>query len=914
MQQKIQRLMPVLVLAGSMAMAAPPPGMLVPDPAEPGSMTCGIQEALDQLPEGGGAVYIPVGVHVVRATIRMKPNTTLMGAGKGSIIRKDPAWIVYLTEDVSKTSKQEYVVVADASALKPKMSVCVGNLAGSGGEGIVERIEGNKVFIRAGYRGWVERKAWTPSRELLLARKAAMFNGFPILRMSSACVLSDLALDGNKAAQTIRNEPLYKTYEPWWQRLRCAPYIDGHSRIERCWIYDTPGVAVSLGGPAVVQDCDISGSWQGIHLGGGPHAKIINNTIHDNETSGISFCLGNYGLIVQGNHIHHNGEGISALGVALDDRPGRNGDHFSIISDNVIYHNNGPGIASGQGRLGPCDFVISGNIVYNNNQCDRGQVGKHQVPAGISLFNAQRCVIMGNRCFDDQDKYLGILAESVSAGALELPDMGDRIPIWMERWTNIVVTIRGPSGSEVQTAVAWSGRPNWRENKRLPYALVLAAPLARDYPSGTEVIVRNTQVWGLFVGGPESSENIVANNLCAGNRVGGLLWSGRGLALSGNLGTVIEMDAAKTLVENVHPYLDIPVTNGGFEGKGGWQVGAGASYASPGHTGQRALRLAPASGTGKDSVIVFSEKDALPVRPNTRYRVIAWVKSDAQRVGAGLVLPRVYMMEADADGKTRTAGASYPVLNANGEKDPVTTGQWNRVMVEACIGPRATAAWLRIQMEPAQGEAWVDDVRVQQSPDPLPEVQKPSTNQTPSIEIRNGPSPADEARLDFLRPDGKPAAQATRVKGWWNQDALFFRFVCADSDPAGLRSRTIGVPGFRWTDDVVAVLLQPNIYHEGYYYQFAVSSATATFSQGCSTESAYLPAWQAKASLTDGGWEAEMAIPLSALTPTPPAPGDVWGVQFGRVARGLGGAESSAWPPSEDWHNVRAYGRLVFAR
>ena len=66
------------------------------------SLTGGIQEAIDSLPEQGGTVYIPAGTYVVHRTIAMRPNMKLIGAGRGTVIRKSPAFRVTLAEDVKK--------------------------------------------------------------------------------------------------------------------------------------------------------------------------------------------------------------------------------------------------------------------------------------------------------------------------------------------------------------------------------------------------------------------------------------------------------------------------------------------------------------------------------------------------------------------------------------------------------------------------------------------------------------------------------------------------------------------------------------------------------------------------------------------------------------------------------------------
>lgn len=943
--------------------AAVPLVTVTVDTNAPGSVTVGIQEAIDKLPESGGEVLLPVGVYEVQSTIYMKPDTTLRGFGAGSIIRKSPGLRALLAEDVLGSSTQNYVVVKSAAGLRPKMSFLLGDLGRADAHVFIDRIEGNRVFLHqgAGQLGAHFRPAslryWKPSGDLKMAKEAALYNGFMLIQVSCRCVISSLALDGNRAAQGVDGKDRYKDYPNWWERLRCAPYLKGDSRIEHCRVYGAAGVGISLGSRATVFNCDIADTVQGIHPGAGPYSRIIQNTIHHNDWDGIGMCLGNYGLIISQNHIYENRRsGIGELGDPLD-RPGRCADHFTIISDNVIYRNGAGGIQSGQGIVGPADFVITGNIVMNNWQSGSRRLGKHMMPAGISLYNAKRCVVANNRVFDDQDWYPVELAEPVAAGATKLgpllrcPNYGMQVPLFdepaqkehyfadgMSGYTNFVALISGNGRVERHRITGWRWNGELME-------LRTAEPLLYDYRQSMSVLPEQarrllgpiparhkdaitntfatitpekTQLWGVFIGGPESAENVVANNLCVDNRIGGILWSGRDMAVNGNVGSVVMLDTNRSLVENVYPFRDVPLPNGGFEEDGGWQLGARAAYAAPGYTGTRSLKIMATTGA---AVIVRYEKGALPVKPDTDYRLTAWVKSGAQR-GDKPAWPRLYLLEADGTGKTVSTAASSQSVRTDFEKDPMTTGQWVRVVAEGRTGPAAAALWIEIRLnKDAEGEVWVDEVRIQESEDTARPPGVPSDKERPRMESRAGTGPAEDARIElFYVRDGRVTPGETRASSWWDRETLRFRFVCADTDPAGLRARVADSTAFRWSDDVVAVLLQPNVYNDNLYYQFGVSAAGATFSQVCGAygrsdvRECGNPVFRSEAILTESGWTAELTILLAELTPVAPAPGDVWGVQLGRVARWPAGKELSAWPRSEDWHAVDAFGRLVFAR
>lgn len=554
----------------------------------PGSMTCGIQEAIDSLPDGGGAVDVPVGVHEIRRSIYLRPAVTLRGRGDGSIIRKSAGVFARLAEDVPAGSTQQYVVVEDVALLHPGMGMLVG-MAGErprdDRDVEIDRIEGQRVFLKtAAYKGSASGniinrggRAWQPSGELLVARGAALFNAFALLHSSRRSVISNLALDGNRGNQTVAGKELYLDYPLWAWRLRGLPYIGYDSRVENCRIYDFIGVAISLGGRTTVIGCDISNSSQGIHPGAGPYARILQNTIHHN-VYGIYCCEGNYGMIISQNHIYANRRGgIDEIGVKSPrrGRPGRVGDHFVIISDNVIYRNGEAGIQSaqlGHANLGPEDFIITGNIVMNNWQNrDRSKFDPYRVPAGIALHNAKRCLIANNRVFDDQDCYPLVLSEPASAGAEVLPPMchtnAPQPPVLFEplqqghyydgtaegvqdsfralisdgtRFEHKTVIFR--SDNKLQAA-------RWHDRRRAH----LDEPLQNDYAAGARLIPEKTQMWGIFVGGPESEHNVAANNICVGNAAGGILWEGAGMQVNGNVGNVARVDPGRDLSASVYP-------------------------------------------------------------------------------------------------------------------------------------------------------------------------------------------------------------------------------------------------------------------------------------------------------------------------------------------------------------------------
>ena len=892
------------------------------------SVTAGIQEALDSLPETGGTVYVPAGVHVVHRTVFVRDHVTLEGAGRATVIQKDPALRVPLAEDVREGSDQNYVVVADAADLRPGMGFIIGDMQRADADVFIDRIEGNRVFLTLWSVYSLDKwsKPWTPKGDILVERDAALVNGFPVIEMGDRAVIRNLSVDGNKEAQKLGGEELYKEVPDWWKRLRCAPYLGGHSRLEHCWLYNAAGVCVSLGGPTVIRDCEIWGSLQGIHPGAGPNSRIVNNDIHHHEWDGIGFCLGNYGLIVSHNHIHDNKRaGIGPLGNP-EDRAGRGGDHFSVLSENVIYRNGTAGIASGQGTLGPCDFIITGNVILNNGRAMERRLAAHSVPAGISLYNAQRCLVTGNRCLDDQEDYPAYLSEPAQAGDTVLHYVSQMpgqypsycpVPFKAQQYQDFPVRIAGEEASEVRLALRISGT-GYRN-------LELAEPLAHDYPEGATVTPVQTQQWGIFLGGPRARDNIVADNLCVGNAIGGVLWNGENTSVHDNLGGTVRLSEDRPLAESVYPAAaSVPLANPGFEDAGGWTLtDPGAAFVEDAvHSGDRALKLSQTDGQD----IVQARSEGIALEPNTRYRLTAWVRTEAKK-GDRLVEPTIFLY-----GEQGTiALAAHPAVRADFERPEVTAGEWIRVSTEGRTGPEPQTAHIYCRLDRDMlGAAWVDDLALTALADgpatthagaqAEPRVQAPGVPAAPRIDGMLDEPAWQQAGVvrGFRLPDGAPCASETTVRVCHDAANLYVGFACPDDAPARLAERTAAAEGFSFGNDCVAVLLQPNPHDASFHYQLGVAANGAAFDQVCTdydrdTEG-FRPRWTAAAALTDRGWSAEMALPFRTFSGLAPLAGGVWSVNFARVRADPQARETGAWTATENWHRVQDYGRLVFAQ
>lgn len=661
-------------------------------------LTGGIQAAIDSLPEGGGTVYVPAGTYPLHRPVKLRPGVKLVGAGKGSILKKDDGFVVGLAEDAEKG--QGYVVVEDASRLREGGCIAIGDKKHPGviwgGMFLITALEGNKVSIshilsRGGLRS-----------DLAVADGGCCANLFMVILPAPDATVMDLQLDGNKANQVVDFATESKIF-PSYGMLWCGLYPARGVHIERCDIHDC-GIGIHInGGRCRIRNCDIhNNSADGIHAGGGPRSMIVNNRIFDNGAMGVSFCYGNKYLNITGNEIFRNRLGIGAIGIGKNEYPS---DRWTLISNNIIYENEGPAICSGQGHVGPVDCVFSGNLMRNNvrGRSQRYAPGGGGAPAGMFLYNARNCVVANNRSFDDRGTFTSAqLSDAVEAGVSEIHfraedgmvlstyDAGDWIKIETDRHSEIKEVAEQTKGG-----------------------LALSEPLVHSYPAGATVRELGAQKWGILVLGDESEGNVVQGNVCAGNGVGGIMISYPDKnTVKGNAGTVEVYDENKLPIENLMPPLKpVDQINGSFESADGWNLQDGVSCLDSdpqaGRTGTKALKLTRAENKG----VADATSKTFVLEPNRRYRLSAWVRSNAKQ-GGREALPYLFAWMIGGKGqlgwRANTLGYSHDP-HFGGVAKPAPR-EWIRIGMEFVSPSQPTEVQLYCRLSKGVGDAWVDDV------------------------------------------------------------------------------------------------------------------------------------------------------------------------------------------------------------
>ncbi|MGD9497825.1 MAG: sugar-binding protein, partial [Armatimonadota bacterium] len=151
---------------------------------------------------------------------------------------------------------------------------------------------------------------------------------------------------------------------------------------------------------------------------------------------------------------------------------------------------------------------------------------------------------------------------------------------------------------------------------------------------------------------------------------------------------------------------------------------------------------------------------------------------------------------------------------------------------------------------------------------------------------------------------GKPATEATAVWLGYDDVAFYVAFRCHESQMNRLVAQHTerGAPLYQ-DDDVEVFIEAPGATA---VRQFAVN-ALGTISDNFGNSAP----WRAAAKQYDDRWTAEIAIPWSVLgVEHAPAPGDSWGMQFGRQQKAK--SETTAWTPGHAFNAPEGFGLVVF--
>ncbi|MFH1011986.1 MAG: DUF5916 domain-containing protein [bacterium] len=137
--------------------------------------------------------------------------------------------------------------------------------------------------------------------------------------------------------------------------------------------------------------------------------------------------------------------------------------------------------------------------------------------------------------------------------------------------------------------------------------------------------------------------------------------------------------------------------------------------------------------------------------------------------------------------------------------------------------------------------------------------------------------------IQMLPEEGAAASLSTKVYTLYDQDALYFCFVCTDSAPDSISARVLRRDNDSNCDWVALGLDTFHDLRNAYFWGVTAAGGQmdGTFVNESSTDDAWDGVWQSAVGHTDSGWVAEFRIPFTSFRHAG-ARDDGWGIAFAR--------------------------------
>ena len=346
--------------------------------------TCGIQDAIDSLPAGGGVVHIPPGTYTLRRAVEPRSHVTLRGAGPTTTLRRGRQVSAKLTKPARKG--ETHVEVDSTAGFRVGDEVGLKDDRMYGwymGHCVIKKVTPKRLTFVAPITSGHKEGVFQPERH------AVVVNYHPFIHARKPVrdvAVIDLAIDGN-----LKENP-----GPWQDFTLAAIHFAHVSDVLvrnvviRGSISD--GISVQGGRDARVESCLVERCRShGLHPGTALRGAVFaNNISRNNGGDGLYFCWEVVGITVSGNLLHANQRsGIGGLGEG-----GKGGDRFNVVTGNVCRGNGRWGIQAVRGR----NNVITSNVCIDNSQEKPGRY------SGIFLGDTTHTLVSSNRCGADAAK------------------------------------------------------------------------------------------------------------------------------------------------------------------------------------------------------------------------------------------------------------------------------------------------------------------------------------------------------------------------------------------------------------------------------------------------------------------------------------------------------------------------------
>ena len=200
---------------------------------------------------------------------------------------------------------------------------------------------------------------------------------------------------------------------------------------------------------------------------------------------------------------------------------------------------------------------------------------------------------------------------------------------------------------------------------------------------------------------------------------------------------------------------------------------------------------------------------------------------------------------------------------------------------------------------------------------PLPVLTVPKFESSPVMDGELGDAQWSKAAIIpyFLLLSGsEPPTRATEVRVFYTDKALYVGYDCRESETGKIVAAGKNRDDNVWSDDCLEIFIRPSTELTPYYH-FIANTLGARYDSVCRNlgvgEPEYNPDWQAKASVGEDRWQAEIEIPFPAVGLSSAEPGNAWFVNFCRGERPV--SENSSWSNLvKKFHEPENFGRLVF--
>lgn len=276
-----------------------------------------IQNALNALPSGGGAIVLSEGLFSIAADVNVSSNASLFGVGRATILQAAAA----TQPNIFNCTGSAHILIANLTI--------DGNKANVTSLGIQYTHE-NGIYMNGGTDDVTIRDCWIHD-----------------------CQVSGIMANGGSTNLMIANNRLYNNYDN-------QIYIRAQNT--------SPYTVCSYG--TVVGNICNNGSFSGIQILGSSYFSITGNTCYSNgPTSGQGDGCGSEGAshcAFADNVCYNNGaQGINIRGTN-EVGTTQSSSHI-VVSGNIIYNHLGTGgDAGGVGISDVNDLEVSGNKLYNN--------------------------------------------------------------------------------------------------------------------------------------------------------------------------------------------------------------------------------------------------------------------------------------------------------------------------------------------------------------------------------------------------------------------------------------------------------------------------------------------------------------------------------------------------------------------